>query len=107
MKHKYIVTAILFNIRKDGITPKALKAAKADENVARLNIEQDSFSIAEVSVPEVTRINERILAVTYYVDVESVMPKDEVIDKLKDVTNINCDSEDYVLVNYSAVSFNL
>ncbi len=35
------------------------------------------------------------------------MPKDEVIDKLKDVTNINCDSEDYVLVNYSTVSFNL
>ena len=106
MKYKYIMTAILLNIRDEGITPKALKAAKSDEGIVCLNIQHDDVIVDDISVSEVVQVNERILAVTYYVDVESDLTPDKLTEELKDVTDMSCDSEDYVLVNYSAVSFN-
>ncbi len=107
MKYKYIMTAILLNIRKDGITPKSLKAAKADEDFACLNVEHDDVIVDDISAGEVVQVNERILAVTYYVDVESVLPAHELTEELKDVTDMNCQDDDYVLINYSVVNFNL
>ncbi len=106
MKYKYIMTAILLNIRKDGITPKSLKAAKADNDFACLNVEHDDVIVDDISAGEVVQVNERILAVTYYVDVESDLPEPELISELKDVTDMNCEDEDYVLVSHSVFSFN-
>jgi hypothetical protein len=107
MKYKYIMTAILLNIRKDGITPKSLKAAKADDDFACLDIEHNDVIVDDISACEIVQVNERILAVTYYVDVESDLPEPELISELKDITDMNCEDEDYVLINYSVVSFNL
>jgi hypothetical protein len=101
------MTAILLNISNEGITPKSLKAAKADEDFACLNVEHDDVIVDDISACEIVQVNERILAVTYYVDVESDLPEPELISELKDVTDMNCEDEDYVLVNYSVVNFNL
>jgi hypothetical protein len=106
MKYKYIMTAILLNIRKDGITPKSIKAAKADEDFACLNVEHDDVIVDDISACEIVQVNERILAVTYYVDVESDLPESELISELKDVTDMNCEDEDYVLVSQYVFSFN-
>jgi hypothetical protein len=105
MKYKYIMTAILLNIRKDGITPKSIKAAKADEDFACLNVEHDDVIVDDISACEIVQVNERILAVTYYVDVESDLPEAELISELKDVIDMNCEDEDYVLVSHSVFSF--
>ena len=107
MKYKYIMTAILLNIRKDGITPKSLKAAKANEDFACLDVEHDDIIVDDISACEVVQVNERILAVTYYVDVESALPAHKLTEELKDVTDMNCQDDDYVLINYSVVNFNL
>jgi len=107
MKYKYIMTAILLNISNEGITPKSLKAAKADNDFACLDIEHDDAIVGDISVCEIVQVNERILAVTYYVDVESDLPAHELTEELKDVTDMNCQDDDYVLINYSAVNFNL
>jgi hypothetical protein len=101
------MTAILLNIRKDGITPKSLKAAKANEDFACLDVEHDDIIVDDISACEVVQVNERILAVTYYVDVESALPAHKLTEELKDVTDMNCQDDDYVLINYSVVNFNL
>ena len=67
MKYKYIMTAILLNISNEGITPKSRKAAKADNDFACLDIEHDDVIVDDISACEVVQVNERILAVTYYV----------------------------------------
>lgn len=102
MKHTYIITAILLNITRAGITSNAAKAAKADEDFAGLVIEHDEIIVDDISVGDVTVVNERILAVTYHVDVESDLPGEELTGELKDVVELNCESEDYVVINYSA-----
>ncbi len=106
MKYKYIMTAILLNISNEGITPKSLKAAKADDDFACLDIEHDDVVVVDISACEIVQVNERILAVTYYVDVESVLPAHELTEELKDVTDMNCEDEDYVLVSQYVFSFN-
>jgi hypothetical protein len=107
MKYKYIMTAILLNISNEGITPKSLKAAKADNDFACLDIEHDVVVGGDISVCEIVQVNERILAVTYYVDVESDLPAHELTGELKKATDMNCQDDDYVLINYSVVNFNL
>ena len=107
MKYKYIMTAILLNISNEGITPKSLKAAKAVDDFAWLDIEHDDVIVDDNSACEVVQVNERILAVTYYVDVESALPAHKLTEELKDVTDMNCQDDDYVLINYSVVNFNL
>ena len=106
MKYKYIMTAILLNISNEGITPKSLKAAKADNDFACLDVEHDDVIVDDISACEIVQVNERILAVTYYVDVESDLPEPELISELKDVTDMNCEDEDYVLVSQYVFSFN-
>lgn len=70
MKHTYIITAILLNFTPAGNTPKAVEAFKADEDLAGLEIEHKDIIVGEIRVGEICVINERILAVTYYVDIE-------------------------------------
>ena len=106
MKYKYIMTAILLNISNEGITPKSLKAAKADNDFACLDVEHDDVIVDDISACEIVQVNERILAVTYYVDVESDLPELELISELKDITDMNCEDEDYVLVSQYVFSFN-
>ena len=53
MKHKYIMTAFLLNISNDGITPKSLKAAKANEDFACLDVEHDDIIVDDISACEI------------------------------------------------------
>lgn len=104
MKHTYIITSVLLNISKAGNTAKAVKAFKADEDLAGLEIEHDDLIIDDISVGEVVAVNERILAVTYYVDIESDLATGEVTKALYDAFTINVQHDDLVGVNTSAVN---
>ena len=104
MKYKYIMTAILLNISNEGITPKSLKAAKADDDFAGLTIESDDVIVDDISASEVVSVNERILAVTYYVDVESELPADELTKALEGCTEMCVQDDDFILINYSAIN---
>ena len=102
MKHTYIITAILLNIIEAGNTPKAVKAFKADEDLAGLEIEHDDIIVDDISVGEVVVVNERILAVTYYVDIECDLEAGEVTNAMYDAFTINVQHNDLVGVNTSA-----
>ena len=104
MKHTYIITAILLNFTPAGNTPKAVEAFKADEDLAGLEIEHKDIIVGEISVGEICVINERILAVTYYVDIECDLPAGEVTKALYDGFTINVQHDDLVGVNTSAVN---
>ena len=104
MKHTYIITAILLNFSHAGNTHKAVKAFKHDENLAGLEIEHKDIIVDDISVGEVTVANERILAVTYYVDIESDLPVEDVTKAMYDGFTIHVQHDDLVGVNTSAVN---
>lgn len=104
MKHTYIITAILLNFSHAGNTHKAVKAFKHDENLAGLEIEHDDIIVDDISVGEVTVANERILAVTYYVDIESDLPAGDVTKAMYDGFTVHVEHDDLVGVNTSAVN---
>ena len=104
MKHTYIITAILLNITRAGNTPKAVKDYKTDENLAGLEIEHKDIIVDDISVGEVTVANERILAVTYYVDIESDLPAGDVTKAMYDGFTVHVQHDDLVGVNTSAIN---
>jgi len=106
MKYEYIITAILLNTSPVGITPKVVKAAKADEDFAGFDVEHDEICVDDISVSEIVKVNERILAVTYYIELESELPQDDLNEQLDEAIKLNVPS-DFIIINYSAVNSNL
>ena len=104
MKHTYIITAILLNFSKAGNTHKAVKAFKHDENLAGLEIEHKDIIVDDISIGEVCVINERMIGVTYYVELESDLPVNKVTEALYDGFTTNVPHDDLVGVNTSAVN---
>ena len=104
MKHTYIITAILLNFSHAGNTHKAVKAFKHDENLAGLEIEHKDIIVDDISVGKVCAINERMIGVTYYVDIESDLPAGDVTKAMYDGFTTDVQSEYLVSINTSAVN---
>lgn len=105
MIHNYLYTAILLNTSKAGNTAKSVKSAKASEDFAGLTIEHDDIIVDDISVSEVVAINERILAVTYHVRIDSDLDAGQLTDELQDTTSFDGpEDDDYMFINFSAIN---
>jgi len=66
-----IVTVLLTRDNGHDITSEALRRAALLEDIAGLDLEVDDIIVHDVSVAEVTRVNDWHVAATYHLEVEA------------------------------------